>query len=170
MRKRPIVAAVLGLAAGLVLGATLQLHSQSQKPSLASLSEQKAEISKMDWLLLKAQIGAFQWMIYHDLTNPVVPMSYWYDPENNRIISSQLVRPEWYREANLEQAKVILTNRAATYCVEFLVSLPIVELFQIRPEIKSACTVNFYTLATGESGELGRKDIATYQDGQLILK
>lgn len=167
MKKSSVLPVAVGFLAGILFSGALGLRSQPAKASLARLADERAEISKMDWLLMNAQISTFEWMFFRDLTNPVIPMGYRYEAENNRIVSSHLVRPEWYFQTNLEEAKQVLTSRASSYCVQgVMVNLPVQDLLQIQPEIKGACRVDFYTLA----GEAGRKDVATYENGQLILK
>ncbi len=66
------VAATFGLAVG--------LYAQSAVGAkLARLSEEKAELTKMDVILLNTRIAVLQEMLKDDLSVPLVPTSITYD-------------------------------------------------------------------------------------------
>lgn len=170
MATKSLSAAALGLGVGMLLGGAVGVYSQHATSYLGDVSREKADISKLDWVLLQAQLQTFEWMFFHDFTNPVIPMAYRYDPRENRVISSHLVRPEWYAATNLEKASEVLKARGATYCTALATSFPLLDFVRSPEEIRAACKVDFYTLALTKTGELDKKDIATYAGGQLTLK
>ena len=170
MASKAFFAAALGFGAGILLGAATGLYSQNAASYLGDISREKADISKLDWVLLQAQLQTFQWMFFHDFTNPVIPMGYRYDPKENRVISGHLVRPEWYAATSMEKAKEKLKAQGASYCTALFTSFPPLDFVRSGQEIRTACRVDFYTLGFGKTGELERTDIATYTGGQLTLK
>ncbi|MFQ5696024.1 MAG: hypothetical protein ACE5HB_08550 [Terriglobia bacterium] len=173
MSKKSLVAALVAGCLGVFLGGTLGGYSQEREVRLTALASQRADITEMDWLLMKAQLHTLQWMFYEDFANPIIPMGSRYDAESNRIISGHLVRPEWNRTTTLDLAKKKLRSTATTYCVQgVMVNLPLAQQTALlaRKEVSKACKVDFYTLALGESGQLERKEVATFENGRLILK
>lgn len=177
MKHRPTAVWVLGLCAGVSLGAAVGALPQSGKPSLAGFAEEKIQVSKMDWVLLNARINTLAWTLFRNFKIPAIPMNFRYEPKTNRIISNSLVNPDWLANANLDEAKKTLSSNAVSFCAEgpmiSMTSLPDQEGLQFLvfgEEFRSVCTVEFYTFGIDKSGKLERKEVATYEKDQLILK
>ena len=66
----------LSLSVAVLLGLVIGLYAQSNTGAkLSKLSEEKAEISKMDLILLNSRVAALQQLLKDDLSLPSVPAS-----------------------------------------------------------------------------------------------
>lgn len=171
MPERPTLIAVLAFLVGLALSPVSLLGIQSQERQLALLAKERAEISRMDWVLLNAEVSVLRTIFVNTLKVPISPMRVYYDEDRNRIVWNANVDFAWYAKATLEDVKRLLEEAALTYCLDGI-TLSIMmhgRTFVPGPPIEF-CSVSFSKLALNESGELTREGVASYANGQLVLK
>jgi len=156
------VAATFGLAVG--------LYAQSAVGAkLARLSEEKAELTKMDVILLNTRIAVLQEMLKDDLSVPLVPTSITYDTESRKIRTSVFVAPSFLSKVNASQLSKSLDSRATSLCIAPSMAegnLPAV--FSLAP--KEYCVIRFFTHTLDSSGHVQVKEVAQFEDGKLSLK
>jgi len=139
------------------------LSAQQKKSTLSDLASSPAVITRLDWLMIKAQV-----QVMKD-TQPVSDVgwpTYYYDKAENALSASAYVNPKWWEHADAKTAKEELNSKGMLYCSTVFYSDP-----QLAPLIKNkatGCQVHFYTW--GKSAN--RIDLATYlaDKGELILK
>jgi hypothetical protein len=137
--------------------------AQQKKFTLSDLASSPAVITKLDWLMIKAQV-----QVMKD-TQPVPDVgwpTYYYDKAENTLSASAFVNPQWWERADTKTAKEELNSKGMLYCSTVFYSDP-----QLAPLIKNkatGCKVHFYTW--GKSAN--RIDLATYiaDKSELILK
>lgn len=77
---------LLSFLAAMLLGLVVGLYAQSNAVRLAKLSEEKAEISKMDLVLLNTRVQVLQQMLKDDLALPLTPTSLAMIPTRKRFV------------------------------------------------------------------------------------
>ncbi len=161
----------LSLCIAMLLGLVVGLYAQSDFAArLAKLSEDKAEVSKMDWVLLNTKISVLQQMLKDDLSVPFAPTSFGYDADKKKIRISVHVDPAVLIKMNGNQLTKTLQSRATTLCVApELADGNLSYMFLIQPP-NNYCAIRFFTLKIGSSGHVEAKDVATFDDGKLIMK
>ncbi|SRR5712692_8731246 len=161
----------LGLCAATLVGLVVGLYAQSNSAArLAKLSDEKAEISKMDFLLLNTKITVLQQMLKEDLSLPFVPTSFAYDADKKRIRVSVNVDPAVLTKMSTNQLTKTLESRATSLCVApELADGNFPYMFPIQPP-KDYCAIRFFTLMAGSSGHVEPKDVATFEDGKLNMR
>jgi hypothetical protein len=168
--------AIAALLCGLVaVRVTLQGQTQSQKTAVpdhaSQLAEEKIEVSKLDWILLKARVRLLEQMAAHDGSRPASAVGMAYDSQEKRVVVKGFVDPDWVAKAKLDEVKKVLLKQSADYCVDGL-AMAEAEAGEILAgtNAKTDCSVDFFTWTTNKSGNLTVKDVATAQGGQLLLK
>ncbi len=161
----------LRLCVAMTVGLVVGLYAQSNSAAkLAKLSGDKAEISKMDFLLLNTKISVLQQMLKDDLSLPFVPTSFAYDADNKKIRVSVHVDPAVLTKMNTNQLTRALESRATSLCVApELADGNFPYMFPIQPP-KEYCAVRFFTLTAGSSGHVEPKDVAAFEDGKLNMR
>ena len=161
----------IGLCAATFVGLVVGLYAQSNSAArLTRLSEDKAEISKMDWVLLNTKISVLQQMLKDDLSLPFAPTSFDYDADKKKIRVSVQVDPALLNKMSANQLTKTLESRATSLCVApGLADGNFSYMFSIQPP-KEYCAIRFFTLAADSSGHLEPKDVATFEDGKLNIR
>jgi len=158
----PSIAASFGLVVGLYAQSTVGAK-------LARLSEEKAEITKMDVILLNTRIVVLQEMFKDDLSVPLVPTSITYDAENRKIRTAVFVAPSFLSKVDVSKLSKSLNSRATSLCIAPSMAegnLPTV--FSLAP--KEYCVIRFFTHTLDNSGHVQVKEVAQFEDGKLSLK
>jgi hypothetical protein len=159
---------ILSIAAS--LGLVVGLYAQSTVGAkLTRFSEERAEITKMDVILLNTRIAVLQEMLKDDLSVPLVPTSITYDAENRKIPTSVFVDPSFLSKANVSQLSKTLDSRATSLCIAPSMAegnLPTV--FSLAP--KEYCVIRFFTHTLDSSGHIQVKELGQFEDGKLSLK
>ena len=171
MEKRSSITMVLWMLAGVVLGVASGLYSQT--PSLAGLVEEKANISKMDWAILNTRVYVLEQTLKDDLSLPLSPTHYRYDPEKHKIRISVHVNFSWLAKSNFNQVSQALSARATALCIaptgaqdgELLAWFLTLE----KPPVEY-CAIRFFTVILDADGNIGPKDVASFEDGELVMK
>lgn len=170
MPERPTLIAVLTFLVGLALSPVSLLGIQSQERQLALLAKERAEISRMDWVLLNAQVDVLRTLLVEKLKLPISPMTVFYDSERDRITWNANVDYSWYARATIEEAKRQLEKAALVYCTDgTMVNVMTRGYTPISKAPREYCSVRFSKLALDDAGELGREEVAEYSNGKLIL-
>jgi hypothetical protein len=161
----------LSLLAATLVGLVVGLYAQSNSASrLARLSEEKAEISKMDLVLLNTRVGVLQEMLKDDLTLPFIPTSFKYDVDNRKIRIAVYVAPTLLVKTNANQLVKTLENRAAQFCTSpELAEGNFVYMFPVQPPTEY-CAIRFFTDALDREGHVEPKDVAVFEDGKLTMR
>lgn len=169
MDKRSTVRIALGGLAILFFGVTVGLYSQSA--SLTRFAEEKANISKMDWILLISRVHVLEQALKDDLALPLTPTSYSYDSEKQQIRIVVHVSPSWLAESTLDQVNKALLRRAASLCITPMTAEHGEWSFKLleTPPIEY-CAVRFFTIGFNSAGELEARDVATFEGGKLVMK
>lgn len=158
------------LLAAMLLGLVVGLYAQSSAVRLAKLSEEKAEISKMDLVLLNTRVEVLQQMLKDDLALAFAPTSFRYDSDKKKIRIAVHVDPALLAKANVNQLVKTLEARATGLCIApYLAEGNFVYMFPVTPP-KDYCAVRFFTDARGSAGDFEPKDVATFEDGKLAVK
>jgi len=140
----------------------LPLGAQQKKNALSDLASSTAVITKLDWLLLKAQVEVMR------QTQPVSDVGwpmYHYDQSSSVLWASVFVNDKWLAHADTKTANKELRSKGITYCSTPFFSDPKLEsLFKNKA---TGCAVLFYTW-----GKTKRVDLATYfiDTDELVLK
>src|ERR1700722_14356253 len=112
------MSAFLGLVTAMLIGIVVGLYAQSNSDArLAKLSEEKAEISKMDLVLLNTRVAVLQQILSDDSALPFVPTSIIYDTDKKKIRVSVHVDPAFLAKTNANQLGGVLEARAAGLCI-----------------------------------------------------
>jgi len=152
---------------GFVAGTLAQSNSAAR---LARLAEDKAEMSKMDLVLLNTRISVLQGMLKDDLSLPFAPTSFSYDADKKKIRVSVYVDPAVLTKTTAPQLAKTLETRATSLCVAPTIAdgnLPY--MMPIQPP-KEYCATRFFTLTLDSSGHIQPKEVAIFEDGNLTLK
>jgi hypothetical protein len=151
-----------------------KLWSQAQTPGrvadhVSQLADEKIQISKLDWIMLTARVRILEEMA-RESSRSVSSTGMHYDRETKRVVVRGFVDPDWIAGAKMNEAKKTLVKQATSYCVDGL-SLAEAETGEIiaGTNMKSDCTVHFFTWVARD-GKLETKDIATFENNELILK
>jgi len=156
----------------LVLGVALAVYAQSV--SMARLAEDKAGISKMDWILLNTRVHVLEQALKDDLAVPLVATAYSFDAEKQQVAISVFVSPAWLGKADFQAVNKALSARALALCVapalaqrgEYLASM----MFAPGKPPKDYCSIRFFTHSLDRLGNLTVRDVALYEAGQLVVK
>lgn len=94
-----------------------------------------------------------------------------YDRDEKRVVVKGFVDPDWVANAKVDEVKKVLLKHGTDYCVDGLM-LAEAEAGEMLAggNVKTDCSVHFFTWTTGKDGNLTAKDIAVAEGGQLILK
>jgi len=87
------------------------------------------------------------------------------------VVVKGFVDPDWVANAKVDEVKKVLMKQGTDYCVNGLM-LAEAEAGEVlaSANVKSDCSVHFFTWVTGKDGTPTTKDIAVAEGGQLILK
>jgi len=159
------------LCVAMLVGLVVGLYAQSNSAArLTKLSEDKAEISKMDLVLLNTKISVLQQMLRDDLSLPFAPTSFAYDVDKKKIQISVHVDPAVLTKMNANQLTKTLESRATSLCVApGLADGNFPYMLSIQPA-KEYCAIRFFTLTLDSSGHVEPKDVGTFQDGKLKMR
>ncbi|SRR5713226_9502298 len=170
MSKR--VTLFLSLVVAMLFGVLLGLYAQSNSATrLAKLSEEKAEISKMDLVLLNTRVEVLLQMLKDDLELPFTPTAFRYDADKKKIRIAVHVALAFLAEASSNQISKTLQARATTLCVApELADGNLAYMFPIQPP-QEYCAIRFFTEALSRTGDVQtNSEVASFEDGKLILK
>lgn len=161
----------LSLLIATLLGLVVGLYAQSNSAArLARPYEERAEISKMDLVLLNTRVEVLQQMLKDDLSLPFAPTSFGYDVDKKKIRVSVYVDPVVLAKTNASQLTKTLETRATSLCVApELADGNLLLMFPVQPP-NEYCVIKFFTHVVDPSGHVQPKDIATFEDGKLTLK
>ena len=162
--KRPFVIS-LGILISLI-GA----YSRSQSNVLEGLAEEKATISKMDWILLNSRLNLLEKALRIDVSVPMSLSGQYYDRTKKKFLTSIRVDPAWLGKSSPEKVKGTLDSHAADVCLEtIIVQAKNGGSFAVQP--KDICCVEFFTSQfTKSRGYTNATHVATWENGELTLK
>jgi hypothetical protein len=161
----------LSLLLATLLGLVVGLYAQSNSAArLAKLYDERAEISKMDLVLLNTRVEVLQQILKDDLSLPFAPTSFAYDVDKKKIRVAVYVDPAVLTKTNTSQLTKTLETRATSLCVApELADGNLLLMFPVQPP-NEYCAIKFFTHALDSSGHVQPKDIAIFEDGKLTLK
>jgi len=139
------------------------LGAQQKKNALSDLASSNAVITKLDWLLLKAQVQVMR--NTQSVSNVGWPM-YHYDQSSSVLWVSVFVNDKWWAHADTKTAKEELSSKGMLYCSTPFYSDP--KLESLIKNKTTGCEIHFYTW--GKTAN--RVDLATYfaDRDELVLK
>jgi hypothetical protein len=156
---------VATLLVGFLVGTAL---AQRRQVTLADLASSKADITSLDWVLVKAQIEVMS------STQPIADVgwpAYRYDTSENRLWANVFVNGRWWVQADTKTAKDTLESTGMLDCMAPFSYDPRLE--SLIKGNKTRCAVNFYTWRTKPvSSGSPRLELATYfaDRSELVLK
>jgi hypothetical protein len=158
----------LSLFAATLFGFVAGLYAQSTSGAkLAKLSEEKADITKMDLILLNTRVAVFQEILKDELSLPLIPTNITYDSEKQKIRTSVYVDPAFLAKVNVAQLSKTLDSRATALCIApALAEGNFHYMFPVQPATEY-CVIRFFTHALDGAGHVQAKDVATFEDGTL---
>ncbi len=168
MKKGSNKLLLIGLLTGLVLGLVAAIYAQSA--SIARLAEEPANISKMDWILLNTRVHVLEQTLKDDLSLPLSPTSYSYDSEKQKIRISVYVAPSWLAKSSFAQVNKALSDRATALCIAPALGGGNLSMIFLRELPIRYCTIRFFTPALNGAGHAEPKDVASFEDGKLVMK
>ncbi len=152
---------------GVVLGVYAQTNSRAK---LSTLSEERADVSKMDLILLNTRIAVLQQMLKDDLSLPLVPTSISYDADKQKIRTSVYVDPAFLAKTNPAQLSKALESRATNLCVApALAERNFRYLVPVGPP-DGYCAISFFTHSLDAAGHVQTKEVASFDGGQLTVR
>lgn len=161
----------LGLFGAMLIGVVIGLHAQPNSGvKLAKLSAEKADISRMDLILMNTRIALLRQMLKDDLSLPLAPTSITYDADKQKILTSVYVDSAFLAKANAPQLGKTLDSRATGLCIAPAMAEGNSRyLFSVQPPIEY-CAVRFFTHTLDGAGRVQTKDVASFEDGKLTIK
>jgi hypothetical protein len=135
--------------------------SGTRQRDASKLRISEGRYSRMDWILLKAQVDALQETIG---TTKVGLPTFRYDRTSDRIIVNAFVNPDWIKTATLESIKDTLNLNGIIYCGRPFLDDDALQVSHKDSQLKH-CLVFFYTFE-----QISRKEDATFNESGLILK
>ncbi|HLZ50596.1 MAG TPA: hypothetical protein VKP61_07595 [Candidatus Acidoferrum sp.] len=161
----------LSLFIAALLGAVVGLHAQSNsREKLARLSEEKADISKMDLILLNTRVAVLLQILKDDLSLPVLPTSISYNADKQKIRTSVYVDPEFLARANAVQLSKSFDSRATGLCIAPTLAEGNFLRAALPEPPKEYCVISFFTHTLDAAGHLQTKEVAIFEDGKLTMK
>jgi len=162
-------------AVGIILGVALRPLSLARGQgesarTLGRLQSQEANITKMDWLLMRTELSALEDEVGSDPGRPAVPRIAAYDPERDRIEEKYTVNPTWYARANVSEARSALDRRATAFCALASGTFAGHLSLQGGMSVGRSCVVEFNTLSSDDHGNISVKPVARFEFGKLILE
>ncbi len=170
MTKKTFFLVASGFFVGLALGASLTVYPQTRTTSLAGLAEEKKDITKMEWVLMNARVQALEWSLIQDFVRPVSPAGYEYDATKNRIVAAAFVNPTWLAKIDIEKTKQVLLGRGVDLCGLGAGGALMKQGSPFGLDWKSSCSVRFFTWTSGKAESISVKDVASFENGQLVLE
>lgn len=169
MVRRRSVFLVAGIALGVTLATAARVLSFQQRlADFKDLTAQKADISRMDWLLLQAQVAAIESTLEFDANRTDVPRGFTYDTKRQVVQAVSNVNPVWLSTANVDQVKKTLAERAVEICADAQVTFLGEVDIALSMKWKDLCVVRFNSVSP-EVQSAGVKDVAHYEHGKLAL-
>lgn len=168
MNLRTAFVASVALLLGAVVGVSVSVLAQTGLPTVSELTLQKREPSKMDWALVNARISALEAALIEDSEIPITPADVAFDDDNKKIVASEFVRPQWLKKNSLDEVRDALNGHAVDVCATS-VGIALMRSGMGPLSWKDSCTVRFYTWKI-DKGELTTRDVASWENGNLILK
>jgi hypothetical protein len=159
-----IVLASCFLIAGFIAGA----HSQSKSFDLERFDSEKAEVSKIEWILLESRIRILEDVLRDDLRIPLTLLNQYYDSKKKKVISVVRVDTTWLNTKSVTEVKNQLDAWAARVCLApMLTNYGAKNLIFLSARApKDYSYVEFNCLEQN----LHVKQIAIYENGELTLK
>jgi hypothetical protein len=170
MRSRKLFLVFLVFALGALFGWQFAIYSQTSSESLRRLAEEKRDLTKMDWVLVNARLNALESPIARYSASPVTSAGFEFDSTKGRIVASAFVPREWFAKANLEKAKEAFSSSATDLCSASAGAALIKQGSPAAMDLKSACSVRFFTWTVGKSEGISTRDVALFEEGRLVLK
>lgn len=139
--------------------------------SISKLAEEKADISKMDWLLLNTRAQVLEESLKDDFSLPLNPTSFSYDSERQLVRISVFVSPTWMAKTSAEQTKILSKRATSLFMSPFLAGAgesSYIYMFARAP--KEHCSIRFSTPALDTAGNSILKDVAIFESGNLQMK
>jgi hypothetical protein len=139
----------------------IPVSAQQKKSTLSDLASSAALITKLDWLMMRAEV-----QVMKD-TQPVPDIgwpTYHYDKAQNELWASAWVNRQWWEHVDTKTGKEELTSKGALYCATVFYSDP--QLAALLKTNATGCKVDFYTW------DKGNRILATYiaDKSELNLK
>lgn len=137
------------------------IFSQSRTSSLVDFSSAQAQITRLDWILLKAEVATMRDRLsVKDVGWP----SYQYDRIQNQLTAHVFVNNVWWESTDAKTAKDTLRTSGSLYCFS-----PYFEDNQLRKLVESkttGCRVDTF------AGSTNRTVLATFfaDRDEVVLK
>lgn len=168
MMKKAKLLVISTLVLGFWLGSTAGQESRSSP--FTGLTEQAANPSKMDWLILNTRVLVLEQTLKDQLSVPLSPTQYRFSSEKQEIQISVYVDLAWLAKRSSASTDEALSKRALELCFAPTMTAPpeyLVALMGAQKPPKDYCSISFWTHALTESGQLTVKDLAVYEKGIL---
>jgi hypothetical protein len=165
------VSLFVGLSSVLLVGIAIGTYAQSGGGArLAALYETKADISKMDLVLLNTRISVLEGMLKDDLSVPFAPTSFYYDYGERKITIAVQVDPTFIAKTSPSQLSKAVLARASALCVAPQTAQGnLTYMLPVEPP-KDYCIIKFFTYMVGPDAHTTPKDVAVFEDGKLTMR
>jgi hypothetical protein len=161
--------------AGMCLFVGSRLHSQTASKEVPDrvlqLTEEKMQVSKLEWIMLMARVRILEQANAHETSRPVSATGMRYDRETKTVIVSGFVDSKWLSAAKIDDVKTVLVSQGVSYCVNGL-ALAEAEAGEALAGVNAGkdCSVSFFTWTMDQAGNQKHKSVATEEGGRLTLK
>ena len=138
----------------------LALGCASAQSPIRELMATEANISKLDWIFLNAEIESLN-------IHPSMELGrFYYDPSTDRIVATVRVTPSWLESASLDTAKRDLQSAAIMYQVNAFIQDQTLDDAWLPDEEFEHFYVEFRTF----DSKAKFRTFAVFENGELILK
>jgi hypothetical protein len=164
----------------LVVGWITIAHSQSKPDQklkaesmdlIKKLVFEKADISKMDWILLNAKLDALRDVFKDDLAQPMTLTGFGFD--RGRTVIKVYVNPDWLARNSITEVGNAFKSRAPKVMFSVFDNLwpEAVKAGVPVNQFADFCSVEFLTFHSDkETSKIIPETVAVYEEGKLELK
>src|SRR5262249_14219856 len=152
------ISSLIGVCIGVAL-------AQQKKVTLVDLSATRADVTQLDWILLKAELAEMRDTTHvTDVGWPV----YAYHRSSNKLFVNVYLDPEWWAKTDASTRKDKLQDSGISSCTKPFLEEPTLKHLVEKDQENTNCEAHFYTLAKGARW----LDVATYyfDRSELVFK
>ena len=146
---------------GLLLVGAIALSAQQSRSILQSWVNAKADISRMDWILLNARVEN----IREFSDGPMDTHTLTYDPVLDRIVGITVTSPKWLETATFANVKDSLQSIAIAHCVSVFRQNPATASWTAEDQFRHC----YFELRTWDE-QAKFKTVAVFENGEVKLR
>ena len=124
MPSRKLLVVVSGVIVGVLSFAAgrAQTNSESRPQQLSEYARETMTITKMDWLLLRAEVSSIRAALKSENPGRFSPPFYVYAAERGKIVASTQVDSVWFSSAGRDAVRKEFMDKVGEYCAGTLMA------------------------------------------------